>query len=257
MYDYFLFNLAADILEDSYQEPPAPEYGYPPSKEYQRWTALNSKAMGALRMTLGIGPKNQARGLKTARQIWSTMKTYQKTGSLVFNQIVQDIWETTLDSSESVTDFANRLRKLNNEAERVGAHCKLPEAWMVQIFLRGLGELFEHFIISFNQSYSIIGDEDSPPITLDFITKKASEHENRMRKTASVNQAKALPTPGPSKWCVFHKTKGHDDKECFRHKKRKHNPRGNHRNDTAPAQASLASRITNLDDDNKPDDTIG
>ena len=117
LHDYFLFNLAADILEDDYRVSNPPSARRAPSKEQRRWSALNTEAMGELRMTLGTGLNNQARGLTTAKEIRGAMKTYQKTKSLVFNQIVQEIWEITLKSSKSVTDFANRLRKLNNEAE--------------------------------------------------------------------------------------------------------------------------------------------
>ncbi|EXJ79415.1 hypothetical protein A1O3_08917 [Capronia epimyces CBS 606.96] len=113
------------------------------------------------------------------------MKTYQEPGSLVFAQIVQDIRDTTLATSESVTDFANKLRRLNNEAERVGAHCKLPETWMVQMFIRGLDEEFESFITSFCLSHSIVGEGGSAPVTFDLIVKKASEHENLVRNLAA------------------------------------------------------------------------
>jgi hypothetical protein len=113
--DYFMFNNAVGILDDTYPMPSAPGLGRSPSRDYQRWQAINTKAMGALRMTLGTGPRNQVRGLTTARAIWNTMKTYQKTGSLVFNQIVQDLWDTTLATSDNVTNFANKPRRLNNE----------------------------------------------------------------------------------------------------------------------------------------------
>ncbi|EMT74657.1 hypothetical protein FOC4_g10000219, partial [Fusarium odoratissimum] len=158
--------------------------------QIKAWRSRQDRACGAIRSRLGYNARVFTMGIPTAQGIISHLETrYRPVGSAIFQELDRRYQELTLDSCNSVIEYANKLRQVRAELLEMDKICQIGEPHFVNKFLYRLGPDYEVFLTAFNQNHNILPIRD--PNNCNIILKEAiifktaifaaSQEEDRQR----------------------------------------------------------------------------
>ena len=154
----------------------------------ESWTAKQERAFAVIRNRLGYNARESVKLLTTVATILNKIELrFRPTGSAVFVSLDREYHELTLADCTGVMDYAERLRKAKNELLELDSSCKIGEPHFVHKFLSGLGNGYEIFLATFNQTHSLIkttaadGVAAVKAVTFDEAVMAAEKEEQRMK----------------------------------------------------------------------------
>jgi hypothetical protein len=217
-------------------EPPAPGIQTrsanevdPHPKALAAWKKGQKRAVAGLKSRCG----KRAYGLvKTIEKLLELLKVleadFKPKGEGLFNEIYNRWENVNLEDCKDVNDYCTQFDQIRTELSDLDPKCVFPRPILVRKFLQGLGSAFSSWEMSFYQQHSIIGDKNTPRVTLLEAQSGARVEEQRLKgNNATVamlatnqfrkrpRQANSPPVPG-GRWC--YKVCGHSghwDKDCW------------------------------------------
>jgi hypothetical protein len=175
-----------------------PEEGNDLTTQIETWRSRQDRACGAIRSRLGYNARVFTTGILTAQGMINHLETrYRPVGSAIFQELDRRYQELTLDSCDSVMEYANKLRQVRAELLEMDEICKIGEPHFVNKFLCGLGPDYEVFLTAFNQNHNILPIRDpnnrnvilNEAVTFETAIFTASQEEDRQRgATARIAQ---------------------------------------------------------------------
>jgi hypothetical protein len=132
--DWFLLAGLQKILEGTWTAPsPGTDITKGAGKKaYLEWERANEISVAALRSTLTTGPRAQVIKLKSAYETWLKLRlNYKPKGSETIGRIRQEIYSSNRATCASMQEYADRLKKLADEALQIDPLCVISDFWLV------------------------------------------------------------------------------------------------------------------------------
>jgi hypothetical protein len=154
------------------------------------------RAAAAIRNRCGYNARDQIKDKDTVKAMLNALKAYFKPqGSGVFSELCRRFNDLALNNCKGVTEYTEQLRRVMTEMAELHPSLKLPEPFVVQKFLHGLGSGYEVFQTTFNQTHDIIpGDGDKTAITFNATSLAAINEERRIASEQNTSQMLVAPT---------------------------------------------------------------
>ena len=150
----------------------------------EAWQDKQDRARAAIRYRCGYNARTLIAQCTTALEALTILESnFRPYGSGVFTELCKRFYKLTLADCKSVTDYAERFRKVRNELILLHPTLTLPEPFVVQKFLHGLGPAYDMFQSTFNQAHNILpqmpveGEAPQLPVTFDITALKAINKE--------------------------------------------------------------------------------
>ncbi|KAL5603949.1 hypothetical protein FOVSG1_006699 [Fusarium oxysporum f. sp. vasinfectum] len=201
-----------------------PTEGNDLATQIEAWRSRQDRACGAIRSRLGYNARVFTTGIPTAQGMISHLETrYRPVGSAIFQELDRRFQELTLDSCDSVMEYANKLRQVRAELLEMDEICQIGEPHFVNKFLCGLGPDYEVFLTAFNQNHNILPIRDpnnrniilKEAVTFETAIFAASQEEDRQRgATARIAYRAMVAQDTPC--CGHCGRKGHDKSTCWK-----------------------------------------
>ena len=189
--DYLILSGYNDLLTRNTAIPPAT--GTPAAAqlsheaEIEAWQDKQDRARAAIRYRCGYNARTLIAQCTTALEALTILESsFRPYGSRVFTELCKRFYELTLADCKSVTDYAKRFRKVQNELISLHPTLTLPEPFVVQKFLHGLGPAYDMFHFTFNQAHNILpqmpakGEAPQLHVTFDITALEAINEERRI-----------------------------------------------------------------------------
>ncbi|RYC80069.1 hypothetical protein BFJ63_vAg17046 [Fusarium oxysporum f. sp. narcissi] len=201
-----------------------PTEGNDLATQIEAWRSRQDRACGAIRSRLGYNARVFTTGISTAQGMINHLETrYRPVGSAIFQELDRRYQELTLESCDSVMEYANKLRQVRAELLEMDETCQIGEPHFVNKFLCGLGPDYEVFLTAFNQNHNILPIRD--PNNRDVVLKEAvtfetaifavSQEEDRQRSATAKIAHRAMMAQDVS-CCGYCGRKGHDKSTCWK-----------------------------------------
>lgn len=102
------------------------------------------------------------------------------TTSEIYTSILNRLHTLHLNSSavKDVDDYTNQFQNIDTELKKLDAEVAMPEAYMIHLYLTGLGAAFEIFHISYIQCHSFFGESK---VSFGEVARAARNEEQRQR----------------------------------------------------------------------------
>ncbi|RKK66392.1 Retrovirus-related Pol polyprotein from transposon TNT 1-94 [Fusarium oxysporum] len=192
--------------------------------QIEAWRSRQDRACGAIRSRLGYNARVFTTGILTAQGMMSHLESrYRPVGSAIFQELDRRFQELTLDSCDSVMEYANKLRQVRAELLEMDEICQIGEPHFVNKFLCGLGPDYEVFLTAFNQNHNILPIRDpnnrnvvlKEAVTFETAIFAASQEEDRQRSATAKIAHRAMMAQDTS-CCGYCGRKGHDKSTCWK-----------------------------------------
>ncbi|PCD22174.1 hypothetical protein AU210_015972 [Fusarium oxysporum f. sp. radicis-cucumerinum] len=201
-----------------------PTEGNDLATQIEAWRSRQDRACGAIRSHLGYNARVFTTGISTAQGMINHLETrYRPVGSAIFQELDRRYQELTLESCDSVMEYANKLRQVRAELLEMDDTCQIGEPHFVNKFLCGLGPDYEVFLTAFNQNHNILPIRDpsnrnvvlKEAVTFETAIFAASQEEDRQRSATAKMAHRAMMAQDTS-CCGYCGRKGHDRSTCWR-----------------------------------------
>lgn len=166
----------------------------------EAWEDKQARALAAVRDRCGYNAEaivNECATIKTAFE--ELRSNYEPSGSGQYDKLCSRFNDIALSVCSGVGNFGSELRKIWEQMRAIDKSVALPEAFVVQKFLHGLGSEFNDFRTSFNLHYTIVpmtvAGETHEAVTLKKTIAAAEDFEARNLKTEA-SQAFLARTSG-------------------------------------------------------------
>jgi hypothetical protein len=202
----------------------------PNPKALANWKRGQKKAIAGLKSRCGKRAYGICQHIDILDDLLDTLKAeFKPKGEGVFNEIYNRWENVNLADCKDVNDYCTQFDQIRTELKDLNAKCILPRPILVKKFLQGLGPAFSSWEMSFNQQHSIIGNEETPGVTLLEAQSSARVEEQRLKgNNTSIGmlatnrygkrprQALNGPTTLGGRWCYNNcNHPGHWDHECW------------------------------------------
>lgn len=124
--------------------------------------AINMKACTVVRNRLGYTGRQDIKALTQLDAILALIaKNFKPKGSGVYTELVQQLHSITLSSGavKDVSDYTKQFQQTDVAIADLHDTLKLPQAYIIQLYLMNLGESYSVFQTTFTQSHSFYGDD--------------------------------------------------------------------------------------------------
>ncbi|WAO96990.1 Retrovirus-related Pol polyprotein from transposon TNT 1-94 [Fusarium falciforme] len=201
-----------------------PTEGNDLTTQIEAWRSRQDRACGAIRSRLGYNARVFTTGIPTAQGMINHLETrYRPVGSAIFQELDRRYQELTLDSCDSVMEYANKLRQVRAELLEMDEICQIGEPHFVNKFLCGLGPDYEVFLTAFNQNHNILPIRDpnnrnvilKEAVTFETAIFAASQEEDR-QKGATARIAHRAMVAWDTSGCGHCGRKGHNKSTCWK-----------------------------------------
>ncbi|KAF6517721.1 hypothetical protein HZS61_003282 [Fusarium oxysporum f. sp. conglutinans] len=201
-----------------------PTEGNDLATQIEAWRSRQDRACGAIRSRLGYNARVFTTGISTAQGMINHLETrYRPVGSAIFQELDRRYQELTLESCDSVMEYANKLRQVRAELLEMDDTCQIGEPHFVNKFLCGLGPDYEVFLTAFNQNHNILPIRNpsnrnvvlKEAVTFETAIFAASQEEDRQRSATAKMAHRAMMAQDTS-CCGYCGRKGHDRSTCWR-----------------------------------------
>ncbi|KAH9207913.1 hypothetical protein DL95DRAFT_468226 [Leptodontidium sp. 2 PMI_412] len=175
-----------------------------------KWKRNQKKALTNLKSRCGKRAFGLVKDVQTIDDLFETLKAeFKPKGEGVFNEVY------------------NRWENIRTELMDLDPECVFPRVILVKRFLQGLGPAFNNWEMSFNQQHSIVGDDDTPGVTLLEAQGSARIEEQRLKgnsatvgmlSNANGKRPRYVNSCAPAaigRWCYQCRHNSHWDHECW------------------------------------------
>jgi hypothetical protein len=193
-----------------------------------KWKRSQKKAITNLKSRCGKRAFGLVKDIQTIDDLFEMLKAeFKPKGEGVFNEVYNRWEDVSLAECKDVNDYCTQFDQIRTELTDLDPECEFPRAILVKKFLKGLGPAFNNWEMSFNQQHSIIGDNDTPGVTLLEAQGSARVEEQRLNginatvgMLSNVNgkRPRYADPNGPAalgRWCYKCRHTGHWDNECW------------------------------------------
>ena len=147
------------------------------------------RATAAIRNRCGYNARDLIKDKKTVKAKLDALKSYFKPqGSGVFSELCRRFNDLTLSNCKSIAEYTEKLRKIVTEMAELHPSLKLPDPFVVQKFLQGLGSGYDVFQTTFNQTHNIIPEDNKTAVTFNATSLAAINEERRITSEQSTSQ---------------------------------------------------------------------
>jgi hypothetical protein len=134
---------------------------------FAKWKGSQKKAITNLKSRCGKRAFGLVKDIQTIDDLFEMLKVeFKPKGEGVFNEVYNRWEDVSLAECKDVNDYCTQFDQIRTELTDLDPECEFPRAILVKKFLKGLGPTLNNWEMSFNQQHSIIGDSDTPGITL-------------------------------------------------------------------------------------------
>ena len=161
------------------------------NKRLLDWNILRIQAFATVDETCGsrasgILAKSKEDG-HTVLQLFKDLEVvFKGKGSGRYAILVNQLGDLTLAAYKDVPAYGAAMIKIRDDMVTLNKKAQLPECYIVQLFIKGLGPLFESFRDSFSMQYEVLPDEEDKSkegISLSRCIVAAEEFQNRHKQT--------------------------------------------------------------------------
>lgn len=154
----------------------------------EAWEDKQARALAAIRDRCGYNAKAIVNECATVKAAFEELRaSYQPSGSGQYDKLCTRFNEIALSVCSGVGNFGSELRKIWEQMRAIDKSVALPEAFVVQKFLYGLGSEYHDFRTSFNLHFTIVpisvAGETQDAVTLKKTIAAAEEFEARNLKS--------------------------------------------------------------------------
>lgn len=154
----------------------------------EAWEDRQARALAAIRDRCGYNAEAIVHECATIKKAFEELQSnYQPSGSGEYDRLCSRFNDIALSVCSGVGNFGSELRKIWEQMRAIDKSVALPEAFVVQKFLYGLGSEFTDFRTSFNLHYTIVpmtvAGKTQDAVTLKRTVAAAEEFEARNLKT--------------------------------------------------------------------------
>jgi hypothetical protein len=196
--DFLIIGGYNDILTRDRDQAPARAAGVTVAAHAARVEAWNDKqerACAAIRNRFGYNARALIEGTATAAEASAFLESNFKQQAFgVFTELCRRFYELTLSDCKDVSEYTEKFCKVRNELLSLHPTLALPEPFVVQKFLHGLGPAYNIFQSTFNQTHDILPvtaaaeRPASTPVTFNVTSLAALNEERRL-----ANQGDGVP----------------------------------------------------------------
>lgn len=166
----------------------------------EAWEDKQARALAAIRDRCGYNAEAIVNECATIKHAFEELRSnYEPSGSGQYDKLCSRFNDIALSVCSGVGNFGSELRKIWEQMRAIDKSVALPEAFVVQKFLYGLGSEFNDFRTSFNLHYTIVpmtvAGETQDAVTLKKTIAAAEDFEARNLKTEA-SQAFLARTSG-------------------------------------------------------------
>ena len=166
----------------------------------EAWEDKQARALAAIRDRCGYNAEAIVNECATIKNAFEELRSnYEPSGSGQYDKLCSRFNDIALSVCSGVGNFGSELRKIWEQMRAIDKSVALPEAFVVQKFLYGLGSEFNDFRTSFNLHYTIVpmtvAGETQDAVTLKKTIAAAEDFEARNLKTEA-SQAFLARTSG-------------------------------------------------------------
>jgi hypothetical protein len=193
-----------------------------------KWKRSQKKAITNLKSRCGKRAFGLVKDIQTIDDLFETLKAqFKPKGEGVFNEVYNRWEDASLTECKDVNDYCTQFDQIRIELTDLDPEYEFPRAILVKKFLKGLGPAFNNWEMSFNQQHSIVGDNDTPGVTLLEAQGSARVEEQRLHgcnaavgMLSNVNgkcprYANPNGAAAPGRWCYQCRYTGHQDNKCW------------------------------------------
>ena len=166
------------------------------------WQDKQEWAKAAIHHRCRYNARALIQGVTTAAEAFAALKpNFCQQGSGVFTELCKQFYKLTLADCKDVTEYTEKFRKIRNELISLHPFLALPESFVVQKFLHGLGPAYNIFQSTFNQTHNIllttsmIGQLPVPPVTFNLTAMAAVNEERRLANQKDTEARGFLAAP--------------------------------------------------------------
>lgn len=193
----------AEILEFQKTEPTAAAEESPVdfAARRQKWLIMKIQAYATVDETCGYRASDILKKCKEANKsiieaFDALEETFKGAGSTRYESLCNTLLDLSLATSKSVPDFGAKLQKVWSEMTALNEKATLPECFVVQHFLKGLGPQFHPFKTSFNMRFEVLPvekeDNATDTIAATATTTNANAREPSTKEPVSLRRVIVL-----------------------------------------------------------------
>jgi len=197
------------------------------AQKLEVWEDKQERACAIIRSRCGFNAREEIKDQSTVDNALAKLKArFQPKGSAVFQQLMANYTDLTLEKCKCISQFAEKLREARNEIQELDATCTISEPQFVHQFLTGLSFSYAVFLTSFYQTNHLIPQRSvdgvivKAAVTFDDAVIAAEKEEQAQQfaeraERANQNTALISYARSPARQCSHcHKT-GHTHKDCW------------------------------------------
>lgn len=115
---------------------------------------------------------------------------FELAGSGRYQELCHNFTNLTLAKCANISEYSANFTQLHDEMVTIHVHLSLPEPFLVQAYLGGLGDSFKEFITAFNLQHSLvptaINGVIQTAVSLPVARRKVEEHASRLQSDSNV-----------------------------------------------------------------------
>ena len=109
---------------------------------------------------------------------------FKMEGSVVYVELCRRLEGLSLESCNDVAEYTRKFQAIDFELKSLDSDTALPEPYLIYLYLKGLGDAYQIFVMIYLQSHNLYGDNK---VSFAQVSLAASNEElmNRSRKETS------------------------------------------------------------------------
>jgi hypothetical protein len=193
--DYLVLNDHWRFLEKHLEEPERASYASDRTHTtaLEDWQYRQQLALRAIGNRLGYNARAMVKGVKSAKACLDTLEaSFKPRGDGMFNELSNRFFDLALQEYKDVAEYTRAFRKLENQLQSLNSYAVLPQSWIIQRYLKGLGPSYSVFQTTFMQTHRILPDIDGKGAVTFNETSLAVLNEEKRITAQEDSQAHAM-----------------------------------------------------------------
>jgi len=142
---FFIFSNLNDVIERHKTRPTRQnqESTAAFTQSVSQWDRRQELAQAGVRERIGYNGKSLIQATTTAAEMMATLEAYYRPRGIgVFSELCRKLDEIRRTEYQSVMEYGEAFRRIDNELIALDQKLALPEPYLIQKYLLGLGEKY-------------------------------------------------------------------------------------------------------------------